>query len=869
MEENPLSSTGRAFSSEGYQGETLQVFLFYRGQYLGFQCFAQQKITVGGTPRMDLYLPDCTPEEGYWGFSVSGGALHAWYRNPVQSPGFDRGEAPRRVASLDTFPLGEYRLQLNILHAQSFTLHCQELKGTAEEGKNPAAEPESGFREPDPLETPDSMSLVTGNEQDQTREEEEEGPAPEPESLTREPDPPQTPDGVSLLAGVEQAQTQEDEEKPAVSPFPEDTEEKSGFFLETDEAACNTHEAMWLEEDPELTGNKEHAAGFQGEIEIGEQKSHPECEPSESGCEGTHVEGSGNLAEETYGMDWLEEAFESACPAPRCTEKLKSIDSVAVDPAPAGIAGQEDPGEICGHSMPEEQREEGVQEEGGEREEECAPGEETVDGDEEDEGPEICEYFSLVRTIFPSSKAEPRHLDADQRALEVIRYRAGDVQEIACLQENGSFSIRRGWSRRLWKREGGPRPGFRMVSYKKGGTARIQIQDGVHGRFYSNLGSRDVRDCEGPGRKGAQPRSGAFQLSLPADAWAVLRVEPYRYLVRYIPGKPVQPVPLIRPRVSKGQFKLVSASLACHLVLILTIGLVVPDKTLEGYSRQDRFARIGPEVLNELKPPPRPKPAVKPRKLELQKPETKAIRTPKRKLQPTFVKKRVQQKSTGNRSESGSKDVDVSQTGLLATLGGGGTGAKGNAGGKGKILLAAVTNLDAVAVPSGASTFNMAGIAGKLETSEIQVPTSDVIQTVGAQELMAASGGALGTLASKGSGRVKGVVKEPPKTTISIRGGMSRETVLRVVTAHLDEIRDCYERELLHHPGLTGKILLEWMIQKDGTVRYATVKFSNIGHSTDLNTCIPSQVRTWKFPKPTNNEEVIVTFPFLFESLGF
>jgi hypothetical protein len=129
--------------------------------------------------------------------------------------------------------------------------------------------------------------------------------------------------------------------------------------------------------------------------------------------------------------------------------------------------------------------------------------------------------------------------------------------------------------------------------------------------------------------------------------------------------------------------------------------------------------------------------------------------------------------------------------------------------------------------------------------------------------------GTLGAMASKGSGEVKAIVHEPPKANISIRGGMSREAVLKVVNAHLDEVRDCYERELLHNPGISGKILMEWLIQLDGAVRYAKVKFTNIGHSSDLHTCLQAQVVTWDFPRPKGGEEVLVTFPFLFESMGF
>jgi len=458
--------------------------------------------------------------------------------------------------------------------------------------------------------------------------------------------------------------------------------------------------------------------------------------------------------------------------------------------------------------------------------------------------------------------------------LEVVRFRSGDVQEIAYLENGESFSIRKGWSRRFWKQQGGPRPGFNLVKFKKDGLAELRLRQGIQGRLYSAPGSKDIWSFENSEKKNEKPRKGTAHFPLSEDSWAVLRLEPFRYLVRYVPKRPKPPAQPISMRPNKQQFKLLSASMICHLLLIMIIGLVVPDRTLEGYSSQDRFARVDPELLMKLKPPP-PKPKAKvkakKKKLDLTK-RKKPIRSVKKRTLPpkTAPKNTASQAATSQPASQ--KPPDLSQTGLLAALGGGNGGHEQGVGsGQSQILLAAVTNLDAVAVPTGSNTFNLAGIAGKLETSEIQVPTSDVIETIGANELMKASNGSLGALASRGTGTgsVKGIVREPPKTTISIRGGMSREAVLKVVTAHLDEVRDCYERELIHNPGLSGKILLEWLIQPDGTVRYAKIKFNNIGRSTNLHNCIPSQVQTWKFPKPKSNQEVVVTFPFVFESLGF
>ena len=101
MQKNPMIETGTSESPQGYRGETLQVFVFYRGQYLGYQCFAQNRVTIGGLAKMDFRLPDCTEEDGYWGFFISGGTLNAWYRNPVNGSEPGRDEVPRTVEPME------------------------------------------------------------------------------------------------------------------------------------------------------------------------------------------------------------------------------------------------------------------------------------------------------------------------------------------------------------------------------------------------------------------------------------------------------------------------------------------------------------------------------------------------------------------------------------------------------------------------------------------------------------------------------------------------------------------------------------------------------------------------------------------------
>ena len=840
-----------------YQGETIQVFVFFRGKFLGYQCFGQDRLTVGGAPGMDLPLPDCPEEEGYWDVYVSRGALYAWFRSPAGGNGKVGHEDPRKVQPLDSLTLGEYRLQAKVLEGEGFL-----QPSTEAEEDLPEVEEDSAEVEEDSAEAAEGL-IDEGEEQEASSFvdlDDEDGSEQEPAAET-----PDEVEGISLEYArsiwkgeteVERAEAAEVEPGEAESPLGIDPHyaqsfwglsEESDTVQEGDEGSeLEVDEPDALDETPGMEEIDEWIGfGLEEEREApvtlatengGEEEGEPDEGPAEeSPPDEFPLEAMGDKPSAEEEVTLEQEPVQAGEPKFASERLERSNTAAAVDDAEA-----------------EEEEEESWEDE------------------EEDEYGQDITYFSLVKEVFPSRAQPSKAPRGDPRALEVVRFRGRDVQDVGYLERGAAYTIRQGWSRSLWKRHGGVPPNFKLVRLKNGGPAELHIiRDTVKGRLYSEQGSQDIRDLRG-GKRGRFGLTGkASWLPLPADTWAVLRVNSSRYMVRYVSPRPKPVAQPLRPNVSMGQFKLVSMSLLSHLLLIMVVGLAVPDTTLEGYNRTDQFARIDPDALKALKPPPPPEKIEKPKPV-VQKKAPKPEPTPKVASKHPIPKsaKTSPVPTKGKASGGGKKQVDVAQTGLLAALGNPDAGvldAKGNS----EILLAAVTNLDAVAVPSDTTTFNLAGVAGKLATSEIQVTTSEIIETVGAAQLIKNGDGTLGAMASRGSGEVRAVVHEPPKANISIRGGMSREAVLKVVNAHLDEVRDCYERELLHNPGISGKILMEWLIQLDGAVRYAKVKFTNIGHSSDLHTCLQAQVVTWDFPRPKGGEEVLVTFPFLFESMGF
>ncbi len=80
-------------------------------------------------------------------------------------------------------------------------------------------------------------------------------------------------------------------------------------------------------------------------------------------------------------------------------------------------------------------------------------------------------------------------------------------------------------------------------------------------------------------------------------------------------------------------------------------------------------------------------------------------------------------------------------------------------------------------------------------------------------------------------------------------------------------MRGCYERALLKESGLAGKLILEWTIGLTGRVEEIKVKQATI-KGDEVPNCIAGSLKTWVFPRPVGGQ-VIVSYPFLFNSVGF
>ncbi|MGB1016510.1 MAG: AgmX/PglI C-terminal domain-containing protein, partial [Nannocystaceae bacterium] len=78
-------------------------------------------------------------------------------------------------------------------------------------------------------------------------------------------------------------------------------------------------------------------------------------------------------------------------------------------------------------------------------------------------------------------------------------------------------------------------------------------------------------------------------------------------------------------------------------------------------------------------------------------------------------------------------------------------------------------------------------------------------------------------------------------------GGISKKVIRRIVRAHINEVRFCYNEGLTRDPELAGRIVVGFTIGADGNVVESKVAETTLGDSS-VDTCIATAVGRWKFP---------------------
>ncbi len=95
------------------------------------------------------------------------------------------------------------------------------------------------------------------------------------------------------------------------------------------------------------------------------------------------------------------------------------------------------------------------------------------------------------------------------------------------------------------------------------------------------------------------------------------------------------------------------------------------------------------------------------------------------------------------------------------------------------------------------------------------------------------------------------------------RGGLDKKVILPVIKSHQSDVRDCYSRQLVATPGLTGQVWAKWVIGPNGTVIEANIERETMP-TPAVGLCVVARVKTWQFPRPIGGGTVNVTFPWIF-----
>lgn len=262
--------------------------------------------------------------------------------------------------------------------------------------------------------------------------------------------------------------------------------------------------------------------------------------------------------------------------------------------------------------------------------------------------------------------------------------------------------------------------------------------------------------------------------------------------------------------------------------------------------------KVPPVALRLIAPEPKKKEEIKKKIEEIKK---KAEKKPEKKKEPEAAKPVVEKKP---------EVVPKAIQKLTA------------AGPAMKDLLAAVDKLGNGPGKKNSKDYKLSGLIGKAPIANAGLGTFGLggggqggFGTKGAEILRGKGGGGIGALGAGniGKGSVGGTVTHATARAVGAQGSIDREAVAKVINSHLQEVRGCYERALLKDPALAGKVVLEWNISLAGLVTSAKTKSSSLKNAS-VESCILSALKTWKFP-PAKGAGVIITYPFMFNSVGF
>ena len=113
-----------------------------------------------------------------------------------------------------------------------------------------------------------------------------------------------------------------------------------------------------------------------------------------------------------------------------------------------------------------------------------------------------------------------------------------------------------------------------------------------------------------------------------------------------------------------------------------------------------------------------------------------------------------------------------------------------------------------------------------------------------------------------GFGKRKEKVPNPRVGKGTVNGDIDKDMIRRIVRAHLNEVRSCYNTGLTRNPNLEGRVSVQFSIIGTGKVASSVVQ-ENTTKDSAVADCIAKAVKRWTFPRVGKGGTALVTYPFL------
>ena len=201
-------------------------------------------------------------------------------------------------------------------------------------------------------------------------------------------------------------------------------------------------------------------------------------------------------------------------------------------------------------------------------------------------------------------------------------------------------------------------------------------------------------------------------------------------------------------------------------------------------------------------------------------------------------------------------EVEVGQAGILGVLSTGGSSGNGSA------IIDALTGSgmsgtrleDALSGVNGLAT---AGEGSQVTTVLGPRQSGRIVGTAEVEELLSGVG-SVGSISIGRKGRINIALESARVSGKGTRSVFrSSEEISRVINEHTMAIEYCFKRESKLDPGLSGDILVEFVIGSRGVVKSVRVLKSSLGNRA-MESCIIDRIRGWRF-KPMDSSEGDVT----------